>query len=73
MKNMQNFAAQQLTKKQMNDVKGGVDMECQYRDRNGIMRKVWGSGATLGDAKNRLWASVPDYVILVENCVAMGF
>lgn len=73
MKNMQNFAAQQLSKTQMNNVKGGVDMECQYRDRDGIMRKVWGSGSTLGDAKNQLWASVPDYVVLLEKCVAMGF
>lgn len=71
MKTMKNFAAQQLTKKQMNEVQGGgrYDMECQYRDRNGIMRKIWGTGDSIGEVKNHLWAQTPDYVIRLENCV----
>lgn len=46
------FTAQQLTKKQMNNVKGGRGIadgypcmaECAYTDNNGIHRKVWGFG-----------------------------
>ena len=72
MKTMKDFAAQQLSKKQMNQVRGGIDMESQYRDRNGIMRKVWGSGSDIGEATNQLWTFVPDYVIRLENCVIMG-
>lgn len=72
MKTMKNFAAQQLSKKEMNNLKGGgrYDMECQFRDRNGIMRKIWGTGNSLGEVTNHLWAQTPSYVIRLENCVA---
>ncbi len=52
MKSMKSFAAQQLTKKQMNDVKGGqgigecmhmkYNVECTFTDGNGFTRRAYG-------------------------------
>ena len=52
MKTMKNFAAQQLSKKQMNTIHGGqgivecaglaYTVECPYTDQNGVERKVYG-------------------------------
>ena len=49
---MKNFAAQQLSKKQMNTIHGGqgivecaglaYTVECPYTDQNGIPRKAYG-------------------------------
>lgn len=40
MKTMKNFAAQQLTKKQMNTIKGGEIAEC-YLFRNGETQMIY--------------------------------
>lgn len=45
-------------------------MVCQFRDLNGIMKKVWGTGNSLGEVTNHLWAQTPSYVIRLENCAA---
>ncbi|MCM1218334.1 MAG: hypothetical protein NC548_27930 [Lachnospiraceae bacterium] len=37
MKNMKNFAAQQLSKKQMNNVKGGASANCVTTNPQGIV------------------------------------
>lgn len=46
MKNMQKFAAQQLTKNEMNEVKGGY-VTCTLYDSNG---SVLSEGRALGDS-----------------------
>lgn len=53
MKNMQNFAAQRLTKRQMNHVYGGANVvvACDVLDLNDKkIATVKGEGATLNDA-----------------------
>lgn len=53
MKNMQKFAAQQLSKTQMIDITGGMyDVECTYRSYDGVTRKVYARGSTPNEALN---------------------
>ena len=49
MTNMKNFAAQQLSKKQMNEIKGlgALNVDCVYTDPQGIRRHAFGSGDTV--------------------------
>lgn len=66
MKSMNNFAAQQLSKKQMNEVKGG-DIECIVRWRNGKEEII--EQGLIGGAN-----STQEAVLAVETKYAdMGF
>lgn len=74
MLNLQKFAAQQLTKKEMTKIQGGSltnggkIIECEFRGKDGITRKVYGTGDTAAEMIADLWVGVPDYVIILENC-----
>lgn len=61
MKNMQKFAAQQLTKKQMIVIKGGaVAIGCTIKNQDGglvSMREVF-RGETLSEAMDNMYKSI---------------
>ncbi len=58
MKTMKNFAAQQLSKKQMNDVKGGQQALCYIWDENGnlLMKEKGPDGSDFIEERARLQA-----------------
>lgn len=71
MKSMKNFTAQQLTKKQMNDVHGGQgivecggmkhNVECTYTHPDGSTRRVYGCAneviLAMGNAQTEIEAA----------------
>lgn len=67
MTNLNNFAAQQLTKNEMNAVRGGVSVVCDVLDLNDKkISTVKGEGATFIEA----WVDAADtaYGYKVANC-----
>ena len=50
MKSMKNFAAQQLSKKEMNNVKGGAQFDCTVS----VDGEIISSGAALGNSKREV-------------------
>lgn len=64
MKTMKNFAAQQLSKKQMNDVKGGqVYVNCTIWDIHADKPVEWShsaTGATLEEAMQNILADLDE-------------
>lgn len=61
MNTMKNFAAQLLTKKQMNEVKGGAAVTCMWKV-NGELRTSLGVSFDLNEAMNQAAAGVPNGV-----------
>lgn len=56
MKTMRNFVAQRLSKKQMNDVKGGIKAHCYIWDENGnLLMDAYGpEGSDFIEERTRL-------------------
>lgn len=69
MKNMQNFAAQQLTKKQMNDVKGGAAVTCFWKEGEAL-KTVLGTGGSFAEAADDAYSQVPSGVN--AHCVTLS-
>lgn len=59
MKNMQNFAAQQLTKKQMNAIRGAVNILCPLYMNGILVNYIYASGDTLAEAGTKINEKVP--------------
>lgn len=59
MKTMNNFAAQQLTKKAMNEVKGGTVVHCEWIGADGFPREAQGRGDTLAQATMHVFQQIP--------------
>ncbi|WP_299220701.1 hypothetical protein [uncultured Alistipes sp.] len=70
MKTMKNFAAQQLSKKQMNDVKGGrVYVNCTIWDIHENKAVEWShsaTGATLEEALRNMHADLDEGQIAAD-------
>lgn len=60
MKSIQNFAAQQLTKKQMIAIKGGaVNIMCPLYVNGILVNYIYASGDTLAEAGTKINEKVP--------------
>lgn len=60
MKSMKNFAAQQLSKKEMNNVKGGVVLHCEWQGADGFPRQLQVRADAAEDAIRMAFDQVPD-------------
>lgn len=58
MTNLNKFAAQQLTKKQMNEVKGGAAVTCFWKDGEKL-KNVLGTGDNFAEAMFKAQDQVP--------------
>lgn len=81
MKNLNKFAAQQLSKKQMNDINGGqgiieclgkeFQVECTFTDPEGNIRRTYGCGddlnTAMNNAQNELQSIYIDYKL--QDCI----
>lgn len=66
---MQNFAAQQLTKRKMSEIKGGAAVTCFWRDGNEL-KTVLDTGATWAEATLDATNQVPSGVS--ARCVTLS-
>lgn len=69
MTNLNKFAAQQLTKKQMNEVKGGAAVTCFWRD-GAELKTVLGTGGSFAEATDDAYSQVPSGV--KAHCVVLS-
>lgn len=70
MKTIQNFAAQQLTKKQMNEVTGGrVAILCPIRSADGkILNYIYASGETFNNAAQEVARQANAANVSTDDC-----
>lgn len=60
MNAMKNFAAQQLTKKQMTEVTGGKRYRCTITYPDGSTVKLRFKSDSVADALDKVWSSTPE-------------
>ena len=66
MKSMKNFAAQQLSKKEMNNVKGGMGSTCTLYDETGAVLMSGPVTGSLREAQRELMQIYGEYGWLVR-------